>query len=79
VAGPKNGANVAVGDGRRRRLTAGWRLAAVRTAAGLLAVRGGSRLGYRRRLAAWLSAAALAKLRQRLMPKAARTAARRSR
>src|SRR4029079_11987330 len=35
--------NVAVGYGRRRRLTAGWRLAAVRTACGFLAVGGGLR------------------------------------
>jgi len=31
--------HVAVGYGRRRRLTAGWRLAAVRTAGGFLGLR----------------------------------------
>jgi hypothetical protein len=33
----RNGGNVACGDGRRLRLTAGWRLAAVRPAVGLFA------------------------------------------
>jgi len=69
------GSRLAGGSRRCARLPACWLSAAARG----LAVGGGSRLGYRRRLAAWLSAAALAKLRQRLMPKAARTAARRSR